>query len=88
MHFQVEICVTSILNHSAHLGLHASVLQNHDEKPDSSDGQDGAADAANAPTRAALVANVSKAALYLQFCSTYFHHNLIVLFHSLFLQED
>lgn len=57
LHFQVEMCVASILNHSAHMGLHASVLQNHEENPDS-DGQNSNNDAPHAPTRAALVANV------------------------------
>ncbi|XP_017341066.1 serine/threonine-protein phosphatase 6 regulatory subunit 2a isoform X3 [Ictalurus punctatus] len=57
LHFQVEMCVTSILNHSAHMGLHASILQNHEDKPDS-DGQNSNTDAPHAPTRAALVANL------------------------------
>uniref|UniRef100_A0AAR2KNJ5 Protein phosphatase 6, regulatory subunit 2a n=1 Tax=Pygocentrus nattereri TaxID=42514 RepID=A0AAR2KNJ5_PYGNA len=32
LHFQVELCVASILNHSAHTGLQIPTLQNHDEK--------------------------------------------------------
>ncbi|XP_034163222.1 serine/threonine-protein phosphatase 6 regulatory subunit 2a isoform X2 [Pangasianodon hypophthalmus] len=57
LHFQVEMCVTSILNHSAQMGLHASILQNHEEKPESDD-QNSSTDAPHAPTRAALVANL------------------------------
>lgn len=64
LHFQVEMCVTSILNHSAHMGLHASILQNHEDKPDS-DGQNSNTDAPHAPTRAALVANVITATFQL-----------------------
>ncbi|XP_060770249.1 serine/threonine-protein phosphatase 6 regulatory subunit 2a isoform X3 [Neoarius graeffei] len=57
LHFQVEMCVTSILNHSAHTSLHASVLPNHEEKPDS-DSQNSSTDAPHAPTHDALVANL------------------------------
>lgn len=56
LHFQVEMCVTSILNHSAHMGLQSSILQNHEEKPEES--QNSSTDAAHVRTRAALVANV------------------------------
>uniref|UniRef100_A0A4W4F5A3 Protein phosphatase 6, regulatory subunit 2a n=1 Tax=Electrophorus electricus TaxID=8005 RepID=A0A4W4F5A3_ELEEL len=31
LHFQVELCVASILNHSAHAGLQTPALQNHEE---------------------------------------------------------
>lgn len=58
LHFQVEMCVTSILNHSAHMGLHSSILQNHEEKPESDD-RNGSTDTAHMCTRDALVANVS-----------------------------
>lgn len=64
LHFQVEMCVTSILNHSAHTSLHASVLPNHEEKPDS-DSQNSSTDAPHAPTHDALVANVIAAAFQL-----------------------
>ncbi|TSK13565.1 Serine/threonine-protein phosphatase 6 regulatory subunit 2 [Bagarius yarrelli] len=57
LHFQVELCVTSILNHSAHLGLHTSVLQNHEEKSESDD-QNSSTDTAHMSTRDALVANL------------------------------
>ncbi|XP_058263866.1 serine/threonine-protein phosphatase 6 regulatory subunit 2a isoform X1 [Hemibagrus wyckioides] len=56
LHFQVEMCVTSILNHSAHMGLQSSILQNHEEKPE--EGQNSSTDAAHVRTRAALVANL------------------------------
>lgn len=64
LHFQVEMCVTSILNHSAHTGPHASIIQNHEDKPDS-DSQNSDADALHAPTRAALVTNVITATFHL-----------------------
>lgn len=62
--------MTSILNHSAPIGLHASILQNHEEKPDS-DGQNSSTDAPHEPTRAALVANVITATF--QFCPNLRH---------------
>ncbi|KAF5901672.1 serine/threonine-protein phosphatase 6 regulatory subunit 2-like isoform X1, partial [Clarias magur] len=57
LHFQVEMCVTSILNHSARGSLRSSVLQNHEEKPDS-DSQNSNTDASDVPTHTALVANL------------------------------
>ncbi|XP_027019843.1 serine/threonine-protein phosphatase 6 regulatory subunit 2a [Tachysurus fulvidraco] len=57
LHFQVEMCVTLILNHSAHMGLHSSILQNHEEKPESDD-RNGSTDTAHMCTSDALVANL------------------------------
>lgn len=67
LHFQVELCVASILNHSAHTGLQTPILQNHDEKPDpGSDSQkeegtsvqNSSTDPANTPIQDALVVNL------------------------------
>ncbi|XP_062850477.1 serine/threonine-protein phosphatase 6 regulatory subunit 2a isoform X3 [Trichomycterus rosablanca] len=57
LHFQVEVCVASILNHSAHVVLQAQILQNHDERPDL-DGQSSNTEPAHTPIRDALVANL------------------------------
>ncbi|KAL6473623.1 hypothetical protein MHYP_G00171840 [Metynnis hypsauchen] len=67
LHFQVELCVASILNHSAHMGLQIPTLQNHDEKPvqgsesqneEGTPGQNSNADPAHTPIHDALVVNL------------------------------
>ncbi|XP_072528647.1 serine/threonine-protein phosphatase 6 regulatory subunit 2a isoform X2 [Salminus brasiliensis] len=67
LHFQVELCVASILNHSAHTGLQTPTLQNHDEKPDpgsdsqkeeGTSGQNSSTDPAHSPIQDALVVNL------------------------------
>uniref|UniRef100_A0AAR2J724 Protein phosphatase 6, regulatory subunit 2a n=1 Tax=Pygocentrus nattereri TaxID=42514 RepID=A0AAR2J724_PYGNA len=67
LHFQVELCVASILNHSAHTGLQIPTLQNHDEKAvqgsesqkeEGTPGQDSNADPAHTPIHDALVVNL------------------------------
>ncbi|KAL7867530.1 hypothetical protein SRHO_G00089140 [Serrasalmus rhombeus] len=67
LHFQVELCVASILNHSAHTGLQIPTLQNHDEKAvqgsesqkeEGTPGQDSDADPAHTPIHDALVVNL------------------------------
>ncbi|XP_026870066.2 serine/threonine-protein phosphatase 6 regulatory subunit 2a [Electrophorus electricus] len=67
LHFQVELCVASILNHSAHAGLQTPALQNHEENSvpvsDSQTEQEipdltSSTDSAHTPIHGALVANL------------------------------
>uniref|UniRef100_A0A8C2HDL3 Protein phosphatase 6, regulatory subunit 2a n=1 Tax=Cyprinus carpio TaxID=7962 RepID=A0A8C2HDL3_CYPCA len=67
LHLQVELCVASILNHSAHADLQNPGLQNHEERPatgtgsqaeEGTPGQNSTSDPANTPIQDALVANV------------------------------
>lgn len=67
LHLQVELCVASILNHSAHVDLQNPGLQNHEERPatgtgsqaeEGTPGQNNTSDPANTPIQDALVANV------------------------------
>ncbi|KAI4897840.1 hypothetical protein NFI96_027494 [Prochilodus magdalenae] len=67
LHFQVELCVASILNHSSHTGLQNPTLQNHDEKPvpgsdsqkeEGIPGQNSNAEPAHTPIHDALVVNL------------------------------
>uniref|UniRef100_A0A672QXP5 Serine/threonine-protein phosphatase 6 regulatory subunit 2-like n=1 Tax=Sinocyclocheilus grahami TaxID=75366 RepID=A0A672QXP5_SINGR len=67
LHLQVELCVASILNHSAHADLQNPGLQNHEERPATGTGnqaeegtpdQNSTLDPANTPIQDALVANL------------------------------
>ncbi|KTG33461.1 hypothetical protein cypCar_00009787 [Cyprinus carpio] len=67
LHLQVELCVASILNHSAHADLQNPGLQNHEERPatgtgsqaeEGTPGQNSTSDPANTPIQDALVANL------------------------------
>ncbi len=67
LHLQVELCVASILNHSAHADLQNPGLQNHEERPatgtgsqaeEGTPGQNSTLDPENTPIQEALVANV------------------------------
>lgn len=57
LHFQVEMCVASILNHSTQVSLQAPGLQNHQEKPESED-PSVAPDPSHTLIHDALVANL------------------------------
>ncbi|TRY82375.1 hypothetical protein DNTS_015112 [Danionella cerebrum] len=65
LHLQVELCVASILNHSAHTDLQNPSLQNHEERlatgnqtEDGTPAQNSNSDMANTPIQDALVANL------------------------------
>ncbi|XP_026088074.1 serine/threonine-protein phosphatase 6 regulatory subunit 2-like isoform X1 [Carassius auratus] len=67
LHLQVELCVASILNHSAHVDLQNPGLQNHEERPatgtggqaeEGTPGQNSTSDPANMPIKDVLVANL------------------------------
>ncbi|XP_076862596.1 serine/threonine-protein phosphatase 6 regulatory subunit 2a isoform X2 [Brachyhypopomus gauderio] len=67
LHFQVELCVASILNHSAHAALQTPTLQNHEENcvpVSDSQAEQGipdltsSTDSSHTPIHGALVANL------------------------------
>uniref|UniRef100_W5L9W4 Protein phosphatase 6, regulatory subunit 2a n=1 Tax=Astyanax mexicanus TaxID=7994 RepID=W5L9W4_ASTMX len=63
LHFQVELCVASILNHSAHTGLQTPTLQNHDpgsdgQKEEGTSVQNSSTDPAHTSIQDALVVNL------------------------------
>uniref|UniRef100_A0A8C1HJC1 Protein phosphatase 6, regulatory subunit 2a n=1 Tax=Cyprinus carpio carpio TaxID=630221 RepID=A0A8C1HJC1_CYPCA len=67
LHLQVELCVASILNHSAHSDHQNPGLQNHEERPatgtgsqvnEGTPGQNSTSDPANTPIQDALVTNL------------------------------
>ncbi|XP_051543914.1 serine/threonine-protein phosphatase 6 regulatory subunit 2a isoform X1 [Myxocyprinus asiaticus] len=67
LHLQVELCVASIMNHSAHTDLQNPGLQNHEERPamdtgsqaqEGTPGQNSNSDPATTPIQDALVANL------------------------------